>query len=156
MGQEIEQLLRFDLTYWVTQTLAMALTVLLLPNLRVTSIFGPILAVVSLSFINTTLWSSDLFLQIPGSVSTQTITLFAINGAIFWAIVKLLPGIESKGIFPVLAAPIVFTVCAMIIPQISARVDWGKVRIQAGQLYSETRKFVDSQSLPHEESKSNR
>jgi uncharacterized membrane protein YvlD (DUF360 family) len=142
----LQQLQQFDIMYWVTQTVAMALTALFLPNLRVTSIFGPIMAVVALSLINTTVWNTDLFSQLPLSVSTQALTLLAINGAIFWLIVKLLPGIESKGILPVVVAPIVFTVCTMVIPQVTGRVDWKVVKSEATRMYSETKKFVEAQS----------
>ncbi len=138
--------MQLDIMHWVTQTVAMALTALLLPNLRVTSIFGPIMAVGALSLVNTTLWSTNLFSQLPVSASTQALTLLAINGAIFWLIVKLLPGIESKGVLPVIAAPIVFTVCTMVIPEVTARVNWNAVRSEASRLYSETRKFVEAQS----------
>ncbi len=138
--------MQLDVMHWVTQTVAMALTALLLPNLRVTSIFGPIMAVVALSVINTTIWSTDLFSQLPLSASTQGLTLLAINGAIFWLVVKLLPGIESKGVLPVVVGPIVFTVCTMVIPQVIERVNWNAVRTEADRLYSETRKFVEAKS----------
>jgi putative membrane protein len=142
----VEQLLQLDIMHWVTQTVAMALTALLLPNLRVTSIFGPVMAVVALAVVNTTIWSTDLFSQLPLSASTQALTLLAINGAIFWLVVKLLPGIESKGVLPVVVAPIVFTVCTMVIPQVTARVNWGIVRSEATRLFSEARQFVEKQS----------
>lgn len=147
----MEQVLRFDVAYWVTQTVAMALTVLVIPNLRVTSIFGPVLAVIALALVNTTVWSSELFSQIPGALSTQAVTLLAINAAIFWLIVKVLPGIESKGVLPVLAAPIVFTVCAMIVPQVYSRVDWKQVGVHATQLVDEAKSFVATNNVARDE-----
>lgn len=142
----LQQLPVFDLTYWVMQTVAMALTALLIPNLKVTSIFGPVLAVVALSVVNMTVWSSHLFSALPNSVTTQTLTLLAINGGIFWVIVKVLPGIESKGILPVLIAPIVFTTCSVVLPRIVAQIDWSKVRVEATKLIGETKRFVGDSS----------
>jgi uncharacterized membrane protein YvlD (DUF360 family) len=144
----MEQLLRFDVVYWVTQIIAMALTALVIPNLRVTSIFGPVLAVIALALVNTTVWSSDLFSQIPGSLSTQAVTLLAINAAIFWLIVKVMPGIESKGILPVLAAPVVFTVCAMVVPQVYSRVDWKEMLAHTTRIVTEAKSFVGDK--PHD------
>jgi hypothetical protein len=138
----LQQLPIFDLTYWAVQTVAMALTALLIPNLRITSIFGPILAVATLSVINMTVWSSDLFSALPNSLSTQTVTLLAINGGIFWAVVKVLPGIESKGILPVLIAPVIFTTCSVVLPRIAAEVDWNTVRVEASKVVGEAKRFV--------------
>lgn len=140
----LQQLPTFDITYWVIQTVAMALTALLVPNLKITSIFGPILAVASLSVVNMTVWSSDLFSALPNSLSTQALTLLAVNGLIFWAIVKILPGIESKGILPVLIAPIIFTTCSVVLPRVSAEINWQQVRTEAGKVFKETRKFVET------------
>jgi len=138
----IQKLPVFDLTFWVMQTVAMALTTLLIPNLRVTSIFGPILAVAVLSIINMSVWSSGLFSTLPNSLSTQALTLLLINGGIFWAVVKLLPGIESKGILPVLIAPIVFTTCSVALPRIAANINWQQVGLEANKLIGETKRFV--------------
>jgi hypothetical protein len=91
-------------------------------------------------------WSSELFSQIPGSVSTQAVTLLAINGAIFWVIVKVLPGIESKGFLPVIAAPLVFTVCTMAVPQIFSRINWEQVQQQGIRLVGEAKSFVGKPS----------
>ncbi len=144
-GKSMQQPFPLDVMHWITQTVAMALTVLLLPNLRVTNLFGPILAVAALALVNTTLWSTDLFLQMPGSLSTQAITLVAINGGIFWLIVKLLPGIESKGIFPVVAAPLVFSVLTILIPQFASRIDWDGAKTHGNKLISHVRTYVQNQ-----------
>lgn len=138
----------FDLTFWITQTIAMALTALFIPKLRVTSIFGPILAVIALSLINSSLWSSSLFSAIPQSFSAQTLTLFVINGGIFWGVVKLLPGIECDGVLPCLVAPLVFTACSVAVPTVGAQIDWNSVSAQAAQLYQETRRYVEPSDRP--------
>jgi uncharacterized membrane protein YvlD (DUF360 family) len=125
------------------QTVAMALTALFIPNLRITSIFGPLLAVAALSLINTTVWNANLFSALPNSLSTQALTLLVANSLIFWGVVKILPGIESKGILPVLVAPIVFTVCSMAVPQIAKQIDWSSVRDQGTKIVSETKRYVE-------------
>jgi uncharacterized membrane protein YvlD (DUF360 family) len=132
----------FDPYFWLIQTIAMALTALLIPNLRITSILGPVLAVLALSTINCTIWSQSLFSTLPATFSEHTLTLLAINGAIFWIVVKLVPGIESKGILPVLIAPIVFTTCSVALPKIFSAVDWKVVRIEAARVLDQTKRFV--------------
>lgn len=145
--RSLQQIPSFDLSYWVFQTIAMALTALIIPNLRITSIFGPILAVTALSAINFTVWSSDLFAALPNSLSIQALTLFAVNGAIFWIVVKILPGIESKGFLPALVAPIVFTTCSVFLPQVVTQVDWQAVKTEAQKVIVETKRFVSSDSI---------
>jgi putative membrane protein len=146
----LQQLPAFDLSYWVIQTIAMAVTALLIPNLRITSIFGPILAVAALSAINFSVWSSDLFSALPNTLSTQALTLFTVNGAIFWIVVKIIPGIESKGFLPVLLAPIVFTTCSVFLPQVITQVNWQAVRTEAQKVVGETKRFVSSEATDSE------
>jgi uncharacterized membrane protein YvlD (DUF360 family) len=139
----LQALANIDISQLAMQTVAMALTALLIPNLRITSIFGPLLAVAALSLINTTVWSSNLFSALPNSLSTQALTLLVANSLIFWGVVKILPGIESKGILPVLVAPIVFTACSMAVPQIAKQIDWSSVRDQGTKIVSETKRYVE-------------
>lgn len=138
------QLITFDYMHWVSQCLAMAVAALLIPNLKITSIFGPILAVVALALINTFVWNSTLFSALPNQLSSQTVTLLCINGLIFWAVVKILPGIETKGILPSLVAPVVFTVCSLAIPKVARIIDWPKAKTQAMQVVTETKRLLES------------
>jgi hypothetical protein len=133
-----------DFTFWITQCLAMALAVLLIPKLRVTSIFGPILAVVTLALINTTVWSSQLFSVLPSAISAQTLILLLINGAIFWAVVKILPGIETDGILPSLIAPVVFTLCTLAVPRVVEQVNWDTVLNQTKQIAEQVKSYVQA------------
>lgn len=97
------------------QTFAMVITALLLPGLRVTSILGPVLAVLAIAGVNVYFWSASLFFQVPLELSGNTLLLLAVNGAIFWVIIKFVPGIEISGILAPLLAPIIFTLSAMVI-----------------------------------------
>lgn len=110
--------------YWILQTLAMMLTVFLLPRLYMTNILGAIFTVVALSFINTSIWSATLFFSIPIEFTSHTAFLFVANGLIFWVLVKVLPGIEVEGFLPALAAPIVFTFCSYFGYQYGKDIDW--------------------------------
>lgn len=115
------------LSYWILQTLAMALTALLIPGLRITSILGATLAVVGLAFVNATIWDAALFFEVPSSFSTQMLVLVLANGGIFWILAKLLPGIEVEGILPALIAPLVFTISSALISHYGQDIDWEKV-----------------------------
>lgn len=123
----LDILSQLSIERWAFQSLAMCLTALLIPGLKITSIFGPVLAVISLAFINAHLWDAALFFQLPNSATTQVGLLILTNGAIFWLIVKLLPGIETRGILPSIAAPIVFTVLSMLVEAYGKDVDWAAV-----------------------------
>jgi len=122
--------LPINLNYWILQSIAMGLTALFIPGLRVTSIFGPLGSVVTLAFINAHVWDAALFFQLPTSLTAQTFTLLISNGLIFWIIVKLLPGIEINGILPALIAPVLFTLLSVLIAYYGRNIDW----LNIGQL----------------------
>ncbi|MEZ4753565.1 MAG: phage holin family protein [Bdellovibrionota bacterium] len=122
--ENITPLLSLKLDYWVLQTLAMLLTALLLPKLKVTSIFGAFTTVVAIAFMNSKVWDAALFFNIPNTISSQAISLFLTNGVLFWILVKILPGIEISGFFTALVAPIIFTLCSMAISALLPHIDW--------------------------------
>lgn len=115
------------LNYWFLQTVAMTVTALLIPKLRITSIFGALITVISLAAINATVWDAALFLSMPQAFTTQAGLLLATNGAIFWILVKLLPGIEVEGVFPAIIAPVVFAICSILISHYGKHIDWPAV-----------------------------
>lgn len=112
------------LTYWILQTVAMLLTAALLPRFEVTNIFGAVLTVVILGFVNASVWDAALFYNIPNSFSSHSLTLLASNGLLFWLLVKLIPGIEIRSIGIALIAPVVFTVLSLLIHEHARDVDW--------------------------------
>ena len=116
--------MHFDLPIWILQTIALLITAALLPNLRVTSIFGAVLTTLVLGFINSHYWSAAMFFSVPDSLTNRAIFLFVANGALFWIVVKLLPGIEIDGILIALVAPVVFTLCSLAINEYAPRIDW--------------------------------
>lgn len=115
---------KIDLSYWILQTLAMCLTCLVIPKLKITHPLGAIMAVVAISFINTTVWDAALFFQIPDHLTSQAVTLFIANGVLFWLVIKFMPGIEISGVLPALAAPIVFTISSLVVEKYGSQVDW--------------------------------
>ncbi len=109
---------------WLLQTVAMVITAIILPGLKVTSLSGPIFAVFTLAFINTHLWSAALFFNIPLDWSSEGLILLLANGVIFWLVIKLVPGIEVSGIGTALLAPIIFTGCSILTTKYGANIDW--------------------------------
>lgn len=105
----------FSGSHFTVQVVAMALTALLLPRLTISSFLGPVAAVLVLSVINVLYWDVELFQFIPMSFNTRVLSLLAINGAIFWIVVKLVPGIEVKGFFPALTAPVLFSAITILL-----------------------------------------
>lgn len=112
------------LTHWILQSIAMMLTALFIPKLKVSSLLGPILAVISISLVNAFLWDPSLFFELPNSLSSRALTVLVTNGVIFWIVVKALPGIEIEGILPALIAPVVFSVMSMLISKYAPMIDW--------------------------------
>lgn len=126
----------------------MVVTALLIPGLRITSIFGALATVVAIALVNSKVWDAALFFSVPDHLSTQVLFLFLANGLIFWVLVKLLPGIEVSGILPALIAPIVFTVSSLLISKYLAHVDWIEVGKIALNYITQAKEYVASLSSP--------
>ena len=118
---------KIDFAYWIYQTVAMLITCYLIPRLKVDSILAAFTTVLALAFVNSHIWNAALFFEIPNTFSHRTAVLLVSNGVIFWAIVKLLPGIEISGFLPAILAPIVFTITSIIIATYAPLVDWKEV-----------------------------
>ena len=114
----------FNINFIVNQSIAVMLTALLIPHLRITSLFGAVLTVLSLSWINANLWNTSLFFSLPHSFTHQTLIIFLVNGLIFFALIKILPGIEVTGILPAIIAPIVLTLINILIKNYGYLIDW--------------------------------
>ena len=115
------------LTLIFLQSVALVITAAIIPGLRVTSIFGPILMVTALSITNKYLWDQTLFQTIPHEVTYNALKLLFANGLVFWVLVKLLPGIEIEGILPALVAPILLTFVGVYVMDFGGRIDWVQV-----------------------------
>ena len=111
-------------SYWILQSIAMGLTALVLPNLRITNPLGALGAVVALAFVNSHIWDAALFFSIPQNFTSHAMTILVANGLLFWLIVKILPGIESDGIFAPIVAPVLFTIFSILISEYGKNVDW--------------------------------
>lgn len=120
-------LFSLNLSYWLLQAAAMLITSWLIPRLRITSFFGALTTVIALAFINSKVWDAALFFHIPDSFTMQALLLFLTNGIIFWVLVKILPGIEVQGLLPALLAPVVFTVCSILISKYAPLINWTKL-----------------------------
>ena len=118
------ELANIDLNYWILQTIAMMITAFLLPGLQVKGPVPAFLAVAALAFVNSKVWDAALFFSVPDHLSMQVLSLVLTNGLIFWLIVKLLPGIETQGVFPAIAAPLIFSVCSMLISTYGKDINW--------------------------------
>lgn len=127
---------RINFEFWALQTVAMLLTALIIPKLRVSGPLGALLAVIALAFVNANVWSWALFFSIPDTFTSRSITLFVANGLIFWVVAKILPGIQVEGILPALVAPIVFTVCSIVVGEYGTRINWT-------ELFRSTLSFVE-------------
>lgn len=132
--------------YWILQTLAMLLTTWIVPNLRVTSIFGALITVVALAFVNAHVWDVALFFEIPDSFTTRSVLLLFCNGTLFWILVKLLPGIEVTGFLPALIAPLVFTVCSLVVAHYGKDFDWQNALTSFIEFMRDTRGFFQTPS----------
>ncbi len=109
---------------FIHQIFAIAITAILLPKLRISSIFGAVGLVLAITLVNTFLWNSSLFNFIPDALGSKSFTLIVANGVIFFALVKILPGVEMEGLLTAFIAPILFSVFTMLIHKYGHLVDW--------------------------------
>ena len=121
------------------QTVAMLITALILPGLKVTSPLGALLMVVVLSAVNSTIWSTGLFHVIPDSLSLHVLAVVFANGVLFWVLVKLLPGIEMEGFLSALLAPLIFTVLSVLVYNYGKDIDWEKLWQQTSGVIEDVR-----------------
>ncbi len=133
------------LIHWAFQTVAMILTAMLIPGLRVSSIFGAFAIVVALALVNATVWDAALFFEIPYSLSSHVILLLIANGVIFWVLVMIVPGIQISGILPAILAPIVFTVINIFVSSWGREVDWAALFEQSINSIESLREYLRAQ-----------
>ncbi len=131
--------------FWLLQALAMVVTCALIPKLKVTGLFGPLVAVIVIAAINTHVWDAALFFHIPTTLSKSGALLLLVNGAIFWLAVKAVPGIEIEGFIPAIVAPVVFTISSMLINTYGRNIDWSAVAHEGLNAISTTRQFFDEE-----------
>lgn len=134
----------FNFNFIITQTIAVMLTALLIPHLRITSLSGAVLTVLGLSWINSNLWNNDLFFSLPDSLTYQALIIFFVNGLIFLALVKILPGIEVTGILPAIIAPVVFTLVNLAIKNYGHLIDWSAIIHWIQSFFSSVQQTVTS------------
>lgn len=136
----------FNIATWILQTVAMLLTALFIPKLTIDGPIPAFVTVVALAFINSHVWSTALFFEIPDSATAQAATLLICNGVIFWIVVKLLPGIDCEGFLPALVAPVVFTGTMMLISRYGSDIDWLALSKSALAWIAELRQQMESTS----------
>ncbi|MCO6430074.1 MAG: phage holin family protein [Deltaproteobacteria bacterium] len=116
-----------DFNYWILQSIAMGITCFLIRGLSLSSPLGALFIVLGLAFVNSFAWDAALFFSIPDRFTYHAALLLLMNGLIFWLLVKLLPGIEVRGILPALIAPVVFTITSMLIEKYGNDLSVGAV-----------------------------
>ena len=117
--------------FWILQTIAMLLTALLIPRFWFRGWLSAIIMVGALVTVNSTIWDSALFLSIPSTLTTHTAAILAANGAVFWILAKLLPGVEMRGVLPAIVAPVVFSFMSILVYQYGKGTDWNTLAQQA-------------------------
>lgn len=128
-----------DFDFIILQSLLIALAAMLLPRLKVTSLFGPILTAIAISWFNEIYWDSSLFFNLPDSFTPKTLLLLLSNALIFWVLVKILPGIEISGFLSALLAPVIITLCSYLIRHYVGDIDWLAVFNFVKDLFNQAR-----------------
>ncbi len=105
--------------------------------------------VIALALVNAHIWDAALFFSVPESFSTQALTLLIANGAIFWVLVKILPGIEIDGILTAFIAPSIFAVCSYLIGQYGQHIDFIDLGKQAYTMVTEARDELQHDHQPN-------
>jgi len=136
------------INYWGLQTVAMMLTALVIPRMKITSIFGALGIVLALGLVNATVWDTALFFSVPSSFSRHALTLLAANGLLFWVLVKILPGIEIDGFAPALVAPVVFTALSLAISAYGRDLDLLELGRQGAEMLGAVRDRLQTPAAP--------
>jgi uncharacterized membrane protein YvlD (DUF360 family) len=136
------------INYWGLQTVAMMLTALVIPRMKITSIFGALGIVLALGLVNATIWDTALFFSVPSSFSRHALTLLAANGLLFWVLVKLLPGIEIDGFAPAFVAPVVFTALSLAISAYGRDLDLLELGRQGAEMLGVVRDRLQTPAAP--------
>jgi uncharacterized membrane protein YvlD (DUF360 family) len=123
------------------QVIAMCLTALILPGFRVTSLLGPVAAVVALGFINMLYWDSALFHMIPDTFSIRVLSLLGINAVIFFVVIKILPGIEIDQVFSAIAAPVLFSALTILLKRYAPELTFAEMALLAGDALMNLRNY---------------
>lgn len=128
------------------QTLALLITAFLIPRFQVHGPLSGATMVLALGFVNTHLWDVALFCQIPDSLTSQVVVTFLVNGALFWILAKVLPGVAIQGLLPALVAPVVLTVVTTAVYHYGRDVDWNAVWRAVKQGFDALRSYSSSSS----------
>jgi uncharacterized membrane protein YvlD (DUF360 family) len=113
-----------DPNFILLQSLAVVVTAMLLKNLSITSILGPVITAISISWFNNLYWDSSLFFGLPSNFTFKAVGLLFCNSIFLWIIIKISPGIRIKGIFTAIKASIVLSLSSYIINTYLKDVDW--------------------------------
>ncbi len=135
-----------NFSYWAMQTVAMLLTALFIPRLRIHGPIPALVTVICLAFFNAHFWDAALFFNLPTEPTKSTVVLFFLNGLFFWILVKLLPGIEVKGFLPALIAPVVFTISNLLIMNYGSQINWVKVYQTTSTTIAQLKDYVTESS----------
>lgn len=134
----------FNLSYWGLQTAAMLITAIALKGFTISNPLSALFLVISLGFVNSHIWDTALFFNIPNQLSIHSVTLLCSNAVLFWIMVKLLPGISIKGIIAPLLAPIIFTITSILISEYGNNIDWNYLYKTTYEAIQKVKEFIQS------------
>jgi uncharacterized membrane protein YvlD (DUF360 family) len=144
----------FNINFWILQSIAMGLTALFIPRLKITSFFGATQMVIALALVNSHIWDTALFFSVPDSFTTHALVLLGSNAVIFWVLVKVLPGIEVSGILPAVVAPVVFSVISLFLNAYGSKIDFLDLAEKGITMVQSAREDLKSDSETESDKKS--
>ncbi len=109
------------------QVVALALTALILPGLKINSLFSLVGLVGLIYLTNAYLWDAALFYSVPDSLSLRALLTLVCNGLLFFVLVRVLPGVECRGIFTAIITPVLFTILTITLSHFGEDVNWNSV-----------------------------
>jgi putative membrane protein len=134
------------LDIWILQVIAMLITAFIMPGFTVSGPISALIAVVSLGFLNNYLWDAALFFSIPDSLTIHALTLVFANGILFWVLVKVLPGIDTKGLFAPFIVPILFTIISIGLNEYADKIQWSKLFTSVKEIIFETKETLKNEN----------
>jgi putative membrane protein len=88
--------MRRFLAHWATVTLGLAVTVWILPGVRVDSPFALLVGALVLGLVNATVRPVLVVLTLPLTIVTLGLFYLLVNGVVFWLAAALVPGFEVR------------------------------------------------------------
>lgn len=109
------------LLVWLINTVALLAVSYLMSSVQVESFVTALVAALLLGLANAVVRPILIILTLPVTILTLGLFIFVINGLVFLAVAKLVPGFQVAGLWPAILAAIVFSLVSCLLSALVLR-----------------------------------